>query len=155
MPTQQMKGFFNIAGSHHFPDPGAADPFPGVQRVRYPLRHNHVESVFLAAFPQKRDIAFPVAAKGVIFADDDGPGPDPANQNVFHELFGRDRSKRLVKANTDQHINAGFGDEFGFLFIKSDQGRLPVFFKDPDGMGLKGDGHRCSSHDLGLFNNLV
>jgi hypothetical protein len=59
------------------------------------------------------------------------------------------------KGDTDQHVDAGFFDQFRFLLDQRDQGRMTVLGDHPDGMGFEGHGNGRSVHGIGHFDHLV
>jgi hypothetical protein len=61
----------------------------------------------------------------------------------------------MVKGNADQHIDAGFFDQFRFLLDQRDQGRMTILADHPDGMGFEGHGNSRSAHGIGHFDHLV
>ena len=120
-----------------------------------PIDHQHFKIQFLGPLLQQRQVAFAVAAEGVIVAHDHGAHAHAAQQQIFHELPGGDRRELPGKRNADQNIDARFGDQFGFLIGHGDHGRMTIGRQHPHGMRVKGHGHGRALQCVGFFDDRV
>ena len=104
---------------------------------------------------QQFHVAFAPVAESVVLAHDNGLHADALDQDFLDEGSRRQGREIHGEGDADQHVDAGLFDQFRFLFVQGDQGRIPVAFDDPDGMGIEGHGNGRPVHGLGPFDDCV
>ncbi len=153
--AQHLAGFVHPTVHDQLSDSRAADAIiVGPGRLD-PVRNHQLKTQFIGVLPQQVHIAFAFVTEGVILPDNDGLHADPLHQDILDEGSCRHGGKLHGKRDTDQHVDAGFFDQLGFLLDKGNQGRMPVVGDDPDGMRLEGHGNGRAIHGISHFDHLV